>query len=215
MGLLNDSIEFARETLKHYDAGHNWSHSERVLKLSRKIRELENNGDLLVIDLSAVLHDIGDTKFHAGEEEDGGDMACEFLLSHGLEDEKAQQVRYIINHISFKKHFEEQVGRSIEFQIVQDADRLDAMGAIGIARAFNYGGYKNRAMYDPDFPLQAYGDTESYKKSEAPTINHFYEKLFKLKAMMNTNTGRRMAEERHEYMVGFVEKFKQEWQGLI
>jgi len=213
MGLLNDSIEFANDKLKHFDAGHNWSHAERVLKLSRKIRELENNGDLQVIELAAVLHDIGDSKFHTGEEEVGGNMAYEFLVNKGFDDGKAKQVRFIVNHISFKDHFEKEVSRSIEFQIVQDADRLDAMGAIGIARAFNYGGYKNRAMYDPDIPLKAYVDTESYKKSEAPTINHFYEKLFKLKEMMNTNTGRKMAEARHDYMVQFVDRFKAEWLG--
>jgi uncharacterized protein len=198
--------------LQEFDGGHDWSHTERVLNLAVKIREAEKDGDLLIIKLAAILHDIADTKFHSGKDEDGGDMAFEFLSDHGLEASKAEHVRNIINRMSFKHLSDSEHEESIEFQIVQDADRLDALGAIGIARAFNYGGYKNRSLYDPSIPPVRHSNTEAYKKSTAPTINHFYEKLFLLKDLMNTPSAKKMADERHSYMVEFVERFKAEWE---
>lgn len=213
MTLLEETIRFAKEKLEQFDAGHDWTHTSRVLSLARRIRELEGAGDKEVIEFAAVLHDIADTKFHQGSEEDGGNMASDFLVEKGFEPRRAEEVRYIINHLSFKKHFEKERAKSVEFQIVQDADRLDAMGAIGIARAFNYGGYKNRKMYDPEIPPENYESAEAYKSSDAPTLNHFYEKLFKLRDLMNTASGKKLARERHDYMVLFVDRFLKEWQG--
>lgn len=212
--ILAAASAFAKEKLEAFDAGHDWSHTKRVLSLAGRIQEEEKAGDREVIALSAILHDIADTKFHKGSETDGGDMAYAFLTGKGLSPEKAAHVRMIINHLSFKNRMEENQVDSIEFRIVQDADRLDAMGAIGIARAFHYGGYKNRALYDPGIPPREYRSAEEYKKSDAPTLNHFYEKLFLLKDLMNTATGKRMAQERHDYMTAFVERFLREWEGL-
>ncbi len=214
MDILTAAIEFAKIKLKAFDGGHDWSHTQRVLKLARVIRKSEGEGDPEIIDLSAVLHDIGDTKFHDGSEADGGNMAYDLLLENGLSRIKAEHVRKIINNISFKNRLEKEQVNTIEFRIVQDADRLDAIGAIGIARAFNYGGYKNRALYDPEIPPMEYKSAADYKNSPAPTINHFYEKLFLLKDMMNTGSGKRLANERHDYMVEFVARFKAEWNGL-
>lgn len=214
MSLNEACTEYAKSLLVSFDGGHAWSHTERVWKIARRIQEKEKAGDLEVIELAAILHDIADTKFHKGSEEDGGNMAYEFLIGEGLSQEKADHVRRIINNMSFKKRLEKDDINSLEFQIVQDADRLDAIGAIGIARAFNYGGFKNRALYDPDIELKTYQTIDAYKKSDAPTINHFYEKLFLLKDMMNTDTAKAMAEERHVYMEQFVKRFKREWEGL-
>ena len=205
MDLLQQTIAFAKTKLASFDGGHDWLHTERVLKMSQHIQQQEGSGDPEVIELAAVLHDIADTKFHDGAEADGGDMAYDFLVSKGLDNGKAGHIRKIINNISFRKRMEREEIDTIEFLIVQDADRLDAMGAIGIARAFNYGGYKNRPLYDPAIPLQAIPSS-----TPSPTLNHFYEKLFLLKDMMNTATGRELALERHLYMVEFVERFKQE-----
>ncbi len=217
MDLLHQTISFAKTKLASFDGGHDWLHTERVLNMARYICQREGAGDPEVIELAAVLHDIADTKFHDGAETDGGDMARDFLVSKGLDSEKAEHIRKIINNISFRKRMEREEIGTIEFQIVQDADRLDAMGAIGIARAFNYGGFKNRPLYDPAIPLQAIPLQEKQTPGEEksspspdPTLNHFYEKLFLLKDMMNTATGRELALERHRYMVEFVERFKQE-----
>ena len=215
MNLLDQTITFAKSKLASFDGGHDWLHTERVLKMAQHIQQQEGVGDPEVIELAAVLHDIADTKFHDGAETDGGDMAYDFLVSKGLDNWRAGHIRDIINNISFRKRMEQEAINTIEFQIVQDADRLDAMGAIGIARAFNYGGYKNRALYDPAVPLQAIPLKEKQtpgeeKGSPAPTLNHFYEKLFLLKDMMNTATGRELALERHRYMVEFVKRFEQE-----
>ena len=222
MDLLQQTIAFAKTKLASFDGGHDWLHTERVLNMSRYICQKEGAGDQEVIALAAVLHDIADTKFHDGAETDGGDMAYDFLMDKGLDSGKAEHIRKIINNISFRKRMEREEIGTIEFQIVQDADRLDAMGAIGIARAFNYGGFKNRPLYDPAIPLQAIPlqtiplqekknpGEERGSPSPAPTLNHFYEKLFLLKDMMNTATGRELALERHLYMVDFVKKFEQE-----
>ncbi|MFC2089292.1 HD domain-containing protein [Bacteroidota bacterium] len=213
MSLLDTSIEFVQSRLSGVDAGHDWTHIERVLALARHIQGSEQKGDLEIIELAVIFHDIADTKFHEGSENDGGNIAFTYLREKRYPAEKAEQIRDIINSISYKHSFENKPGQSIEFQIVQDADRLDAMGAIGIARAFSYGGFKQREMYNPDIPPKEYMNTEEYKKSSSPTINHFYEKLFKLKDLMNTETGKRLAAERHVYMVEFIKRFKEEWEG--
>lgn len=215
MDITSSAIEFAKQKLSAFDGGHDWYHTERVLNLARTIQKEEMAGDLQIIELSAILHDIADTKFHKGSEDDGGDIAFKFLIKQELSTEKAEHIRQIINNISFKKRLEKKNFTSIEYQIVQDADRIDAIGALGIARAFNYGGYKNRALFDPEIPVVEYKSMEEYKNSPAPTINHFYEKLFLLKDLMNTKSGKKIAEARHVYMEEFVARFMSEWEGEI
>jgi uncharacterized protein len=199
-----------KDTLADAEGGHNWYHIDRVCKMSRHIHEQEGAGDLLTIELAALLHDISDAKFNGGDEEKAERIAFEFLQAQGLDRERLEHIRTIIKYVSFKGGFPQDQIHSIEFQIVQDADRLDAIGAIGIARAFNYGGFKNRPIHDPSMPLQEYADPKAYHKSDAPTINHFYEKLLKLKDLMNTPTGKSIGEERHNYMLEFLETFYRE-----
>lgn len=209
--IIENTITFVKETLADAEGGHNWFHIERVWKTARFIREKEGKGDLLTIELAALLHDISDPKFNNGDEEKGARVAYGFLMKQGIEQERAKHIQAIIKHVSFKGGFPQDHINTIEFQIVQDADRLDAIGAIGIARAFNYGGFKNRPIHIPGMPLQEYKDSKAYHKSDAPTINHFYEKLLKLKDLMNTKSGKRMAKERHDYMLQFLDRFYSEW----
>jgi uncharacterized protein len=209
--LRDKTIAFVKETLKGAEGGHDWSHVERVRKLSSLIRDLEGKGDPEVIELSALLHDIADPKFHGGDGELGGQLAYNFLVREGMPEDRAEHIRTIIKYISFKGGIPQDRIHSIEFQIVQDADRLDAMGAIGIARAFHYGGFRNLPLYDPSVPVTSYRTEKEYRESRTPTLNHFYEKLLKLKDLMNTETGRAMALERHRYMVEFLECFLNEW----
>ena len=208
--LIEKTVAFVKEVLADAEGGHNWYHIERVWNMSRYIWDLEGHGDLLTIELAALLHDISDAKFNGGDEVLGCQLAFNFLSTLGVKRETAEHVQSIIKYVSYKGGFPQSHIRSIEFRIVQDADRLDAMGAIGIARAFNYGGFKNRLIYDPSIPLQDYKDSEAYHKSDAPTINHFYEKLLKLKDLMNTKTGREIALERHNYMLEFLDTFFKE-----
>ncbi|MCP4310452.1 MAG: HD domain-containing protein [Bacteroidetes bacterium] len=209
--IIRKTIEFVKETLADAEGGHDWFHIERVWKTARFIHSKEGAGDLLTIELAALLHDISDAKFNGGDDEEGSSMACDFLLKKEVDQEKVEHIRDIIKHVSFKGGFPQYHINTIEFQIVQDADRLDAIGAIGIARAFNYGGFKNRPIHNPEMPLQEYEDSLAYHLSDAPTINHFYEKLLKLKDLMNTRTGMLMAEERHNYMLRFLDRFYNEW----
>lgn len=209
--IVENTISYVKEILADAEGGHNWFHIERVWKTSLYIREKEGSGDLLTIELAALLHDISDAKFNGGDDNKGSRMALDYLVKQGIEKEKAKHIRDIIQHVSFKGGFPQDQINTIEFQIVQDADRLDAIGAIGIARAFNYGGFKNRPIHDPGMPLQEYSDSKAYHRSDAPTINHFYEKLLKLKDLMNTSTGKKLAAERHEYMLLFLDQFYREW----
>jgi uncharacterized protein len=206
--------DFVKETLNEAEGGHDWWHVYRVRKLAIRIGE-EENADLFVVQLAALLHDIADPKFNDGDEEIGPRLAREFLNRLEVAQEITDHVDAIIRNISFHKTFEHQNFNSLELQVVQDADRLDAIGAIGIARTFNYGGHKNFPLYDPDIKPETHQNKESYKKSQAPTLNHFYEKLFLLKDMMNTKTGKQMAEERHRFMEVFVERFLREWDGVV
>jgi uncharacterized protein len=209
--IIEKTITFVKETLAGAEGGHDWYHIERVWLTARYIHKREESGDLMTIELAALLHDISDAKFNGGDDEQGSRMAREFLMKQGVEQEVVEHIEAIIKHVSYKGGFSQDRISSIEFQIVQDADRLDAIGAIGIARAFNYGGFKNRPIHNPEMPLQEYNDSKAYHKSDAPTINHFYEKLLKLKDLMNTSTGKQMAEERHSYMLQFLDRFYQEW----
>lgn len=214
--LVEETIIFVKETLQGAEGGHDWFHIQRVFNNSILIARTEKV-DLLVVSLGALLHDIADAKFHDGDESVGPKMAKAFLESLGADKKTITHVVHIINHISYKNSLEKANRKkfsSLELEVVQDADRLDAIGAIGIARAFNHGGFKNRTMHDPSIPPNLKMSKSEYKKSTAPTINHFYEKLLLLKDKMNTKTGKQLAEERHRYMLGFLEQFFKEWNPL-
>ncbi|MEL6811563.1 MAG: HD domain-containing protein [Bacteroidota bacterium] len=208
------TVEFVKETLKGAEGGHDWFHMERVWKLAKRIAEAEEV-DHFVVELGALLHDIADSKFHNGNETLGPQLARQHLESLDVEEGVIAHVEKIIQHISFKGGNEAQKFRSPELDVIQDADRLDAIGAMGIARAFNYGGFKNRAIYDPAIPPNLNMTKEEYKKSTAPTINHFYEKLLLLKDRMNTQTGKSMAQHRHDFMAKYLEEFYKEWEGEV
>jgi uncharacterized protein len=210
--LVSKTIFFVKQKLENAEGGHDWFHIERVYKNALAISRNENC-DELVVKLSALLHDIADSKFHKGDETIGPKIAREFLASENVPEETILQVVNIINNISYKGGNFEKVYHSKELDIVQDADRLDAIGAIGIARTFNYGGFKNRPMYNPSIPPNLHMSKEEYKNSEAPTLNHFYEKLLFLKEKMNTETGKQIAEQRHHYMETFLSQFYAEWDG--
>lgn len=210
--LIDNTIEFVKVKLHNAEAGHDWFHMERVYKNSLLIAKHETC-DLEIVKLGALLHDIADSKFNNGDETIGPKVARTFLESEKADENVIQHVIKIIENISFKGGNFEKTFNSIELQIVQDADRLDAIGAIGIARTFNYGGFKNRQLYNPEIAPNFKMSKEEYKNSEAPTINHFYEKLLLLKDKMNTETGKKIAQERHKYMELFLEQFMAEWNG--
>ncbi len=207
--LIEDTKIFLKQQLKDAEGGHDYFHTERVLNNAVKIANGENC-NLLVVQLGALLHDVADSKFHDGDESKGPQIAREFLSKHEVDNEVIEQVISIIENISFKGGNFDQKFKSIELDIVQDADRLDAIGAVGIARTFNYGGFKNRALYSPEIEPNLTMTKEEYKKSDAPTINHFYEKLLLLKDKMNTETGKKIAQERHQFMELFLENFFEE-----
>lgn len=210
--IIDATIEFVKKELTGAEGGHDWWHIERVWKNAKLIAENENI-NLLVVELAALLHDIADAKFHDGDESIAPRKAREFLETVCVEPKIINHVENIIKHISFKGGNFNVDFRSTELAVVQDADRLDALGAIGIARAFNYGGFKHREIYNPEIPPDLQMDRETYKKSTAPTINHFYEKLLLLKDRMNTLAGKKLAEERHEFMQKFLHQFYMEWDG--
>ncbi|WP_348798215.1 HD domain-containing protein [Flavobacterium adhaerens] len=210
--LINKTILFVKDKLANAEGGHDWFHIQRVYKNAILIANGENC-DETVVKLGALLHDIADSKFYEGDETIGPKIAREFLENEAVPENIITQVVQIITNISFKGGNHEKVFSSVELDIVQDADRLDAIGAIGIARAFNYGGFKNRAMYNPEIAPKLNMTKEEYKNNQAPTINHFYEKLLLLKDKMNTKTGKQIAQNRHEYMQGFLAQFYAEWEG--
>jgi len=211
--LLEKTTAFVKTTLKGAEGGHDWFHTKRVLENARLIAKGEPV-NLLIVELAALLHDIADAKFHDGDETVGPKLAFAFLDGEGLEPATTEHICNIIKYMSFKNSFEDgNTFQSNEMQVVQDADRLDAIGAIGIARAFNYGGYKNREMYNPDIPPNLKMTKTAYKKSQSPTINHFYEKLLLLKDRMHTKTGKKIAKKRHQFLVGYLEQFFAEWEG--
>tara|TARA_B100000315_G_C14396048_1_gene504271 strand:+ start:45 stop:701 length:657 start_codon:yes stop_codon:yes gene_type:complete len=205
---------FVQQELANAEGGHDWFHIERVYKNALLIAE-EEDVNLDIIALGALLHDIADAKFHQGDETVGPKKAKQFLQQQNVESATIEHVIKIIEHISFKGGNFQQQFHSKELAIVQDADRLDALGAIGIARTFNYGGFKNRKLYDPSIAPKLNMTKEEYKKGENPTINHFYEKLLLLKDRMNTQKGKQIAQERHLFMEKFLEQFYAEWEGKV
>jgi uncharacterized protein len=211
--IIEETIAFVKETLKGAEGGHDWFHIQRVFKNTLLIAK-DEKVDVLVVSLGALLHDIADAKFNGGDETVGPRMAQEFLSALEVNKKVLDHVVKIIENISFKSSLDKKKRfASKELQVVQDADRLDAIGAIGIARAFNYGGFKNRELYNPEIAPNLQMTKEEYKKSKAPTINHFYEKLLLLKDKMNTESGKKLAEERHQFMLGYLEQFYKEWNG--
>lgn len=203
---------FVKETLANAEGGHDWWHIYRVWNNAKLINKTEK-ADELVVELAALLHDIADSKFHNGDEEIGPLTAGNFLKTLNVDADVILHVQQIIRHMSFKAGLGEKLFHSKELAVVQDADRLDAIGAIGVARAFSYGGFKNRALYDPGIEPNLNMSKEEYKNSTAPTINHFYEKLLLLKDKMNTDTGKRIALERHHFMENYLQQFYAEWEG--
>jgi uncharacterized protein len=212
MPLLDKTILFVKQKLENAEGGHDWFHIERVYKNAILIAK-DEKCDEIVVKLGALLHDIADSKFHNGDETVGPKVAREFLESQNVPEEIISHVINIIENISFKGGNFDKKFTSKELEIVQDADRLDAIGAIGIARTFNYGGFKNRQLYNPEILPNLTMSKEEYKNSESPTLNHFYEKLLLLKDKMNTETGKKIAQERHIYMETFLEQFHLEWNG--
>ncbi|MBB3123267.1 uncharacterized protein FHS04_000764 [Mesoflavibacter sabulilitoris] len=211
--IIEATKTFVKTTLKDAEGGHDWFHTERVYNNALLISKGETV-DELVVALGALLHDIADSKFNDGDDTVGPKIAGEFLMKQNVSTKVINHVIKIIENVSFSSNIDNASAfKSKELEVIQDADRLDALGAIGIARTFNYGGFKNRALYNPDIKPNLNLTKDEYKKSTAPTINHFYEKLLLLKDKMNTKTGRKIAEERHNYMVDFLKQFYAEWHG--
>lgn len=197
--IINNTEQFAISNMEGHDGGHDWWHLHRVRQLSLYIQKSERTGDPLVVEIAALLHDTGDSKFRTGPESVHEDRIRQFLETSGLERSAIEKIVNINRNISFSKGVSAGTVTD-EFRIVQDADRLDAIGAIGIARAFNYGGFRNRPVWDPE-------------NTSDTTVQHFYDKLLRLKDMMNTNTGSKLAINRHNYLEEFLKRFFEEWQG--
>ncbi|HEY4651507.1 MAG TPA: HD domain-containing protein [Pontibacter sp.] len=210
--IIDKTAAHVQHLLSGEGSGHDWWHIQRVWNNARMIAAGEQADDFIV-ELAALLHDIGDHKFHGGDETVGPRMAADWLQQLQVTDDIIQQVCTIISELSFKGAGTSSAMSSLEGQIVQDADRLDAIGAIGIARTFAYGGYKNREIYNPTIAPVLHDSFEAYKNNTAPTINHFYEKLLLLKERMHTRTARTIARERHRFMEAYLEQFYAEWEG--
>jgi len=210
--IIDKTILFVKETLQDAEGGHDWFHIQRVFNNAKLIAKGEHANDFIIA-LGALLHDIADSKFHDGDETIGPKKATEFLLLQDVDSAVIEHVVQIIKNISFKGGRVKRTFSSIELDVVQDADRLDAIGAIGIARCFNYGGFKNRELYNPEIKPNLNMSKHEYKTNAAPSINHFYEKLLLLKDTMNTKSGKRIASERHTFMEVYLKQFYAEWDG--
>jgi len=211
--IIEHTVAFVKEKLISAEGGHDWFHIERVYKNALLISKTEDV-DIFIISLAALLHDIADSKFHNGDETIGPKIAHDFLVAQAVEKDSIKHIVDIIKNCSFKGGNFTSSFASKELSVIQDADRLDAIGAIGIARCFNYGGFKERMLYDPTTMPNLRMSKEEYKNSTAPSINHFYEKLLLLKDQMNTKTGKQMAADRHDFMLQFLEQFYAEWEGV-
>ena len=207
--VIAKTIEFIKQKLQGEGSGHDWWHIYRVHKTSLEIAR-DEGANLFVVELGALLHDIADWKFTNGDEEEGGRQSRIWLESLGVPQEIINHVCNIVNNIGFKGG-KGQLMSTIEGKVVQDADRLDAIGAIGIARTFAYAGHKGREIYNPDISPKTDQSKEEYRDSSTPAINHFYEKLLKLKDLMNTKMGRELAQKRHEFMKLYLNEFYEEW----
>ena len=209
--LIEFTFRFVKERLSGAESGHDYFHVERVYKTAMWLCE-GMEVDTKVVALGALLHDIADPKFHGGDENLALTISRDFLLSQKVDEATIEEVLFIIKHISFKNREQAPKELPIELKIVQDADRLDALGAIGIARTFNFGGYKGSPMHDPKLAPRLSMSKEEYKKSEGTTLNHFHEKLFLLKDMLHLERSKSMAAARHAFMEEFVQRFLSEWE---
>ncbi len=203
--------QFVKGSLAEAESGHNFQHIERVRKMARYLQSKEG-GNAFVIEMAALLHDISDAKFNGGNESLGAQKSREFLLELGLKNAEVEEIAYLVEHCSYKGGRGKKAD-NLELQILQDADRLDAIGAVGIARTFHYGGYKNAVIYDPDQKPKKEQSLAEYRKERGTTINHFYEKLLQLKNGMHTRSAKKIAEQRHQFMLTFLDQFYQEWEG--
>jgi|SaaInlLV_10m_DNA_2_1039722.scaffolds.fasta_scaffold06569_2 uncharacterized protein len=211
--IIKKTADHVKSLFLGESSGHDWWHIYRVWKTASTIAKNESNVDSFVIELAALLHDISDHKFNGGDLEAGPRIAREWLLSVGVDSSISEHVAKIVSQISFKVANVSSAMSTKEGAIVQDADRLDAIGAIGIARTFAYGGHKGHEMYDPAIKSQMHDSFESYSSNKSPTINHFYEKLLLLKGLMNTKAAKNIADKRHKYMQDYLERFYNEWEG--
>lgn len=213
--VLTETTEHVKSILQGESSGHDWWHILRVRNNAMQIASKEKESDIFVVELAALLHDIADWKFHDGNEKAGSIAAQKWLETQNVDPDTIRKVCKIIDEVSFKGAGVKTTPSSLEGKIVQDADRLDAIGAIGIARTFAYGGKAAREIYNPEIKPETHNSFEQYKNSKGHTINHFYEKLLLLKDLMNTDTGRKMSEERHKYMLDFLNRFYKEWDGNL
>ncbi len=210
--IILKTTDFVKHKLADTESGHDWLHIERVYQNALQL--IENTScDRTVVLIAVLVHDLNDTKFQKGKETEILEEISSFLLKTGLCPEKLEHIKTIINNLSFRHSFGNSIDKSLEFQIVQDADRLDAIGAIGIARAFSYGGFKQRPFYTENPAAIQHESSTSYQKSKAATINHFYEKLLLLKDQMNTEKAKAIAEKRHQFMFDFLAQFEAEKTG--
>lgn len=212
--LVRKTAEHVKELMSGEASGHDWWHVHRVWQMAKRLGG-ESDADMLTVELAALLHDIADWKFNDGDKEAGPRAARKWLETIGAEPDVIDHVAEIIATVSFEGAGVVDKPATLEAEIVQDADRLDAIGAIGIGRTFAFGGARGREMHNPDIDPQLHDSFESYKKSASPTINHFYEKLFLLRDRMNTPAAREIADERHRYMEHFVARFRSEWDGTL
>lgn len=203
---------YVQKALENSEKGHDWWHIYRVWKIAKVICQTENV-DQFVVELGALLHDIADSKFNGGNEEIGPLMAKSFLQKENLESEIIERVVYIVRNVSYRGNTQKIKSDNMEFKIVQDADKLDGMGAIGIARCFNFGGFMNREIYNPNIKPIKNMSKEEYKNNIGTSINHFYEKLLLLPELMHTKTGKKMAKDRRVFMVKYLKRFFAEWEG--
>ena len=208
--IINATKSYVKRHMNVYEPGHDWSHIERVCKMAKRIGK-EERADTFVVELAALLHDVADWKFHGNEA--GPKTARKWLETNSVEPETISHVVQIIEDISFKGARVKNKINTIEGKVVQDADRLEALGAIGVARAFSYGGYKNRPLYDPEIKPLLHTTARQYENNNSTTITHFYEKLLLLKGMMNTKTGKKLAERRDRFMKMYLKEFLREWKG--
>ena len=202
-----------RKKFEKEGTGHDWWHVKRVCMNAGAIAKKEKGADVFIVQLGALLHDIADYKFHNGDETAGGRIAKEWLVSAGADMDTVGKVVHIVDNVSFKGLGVASRMRLLEGKIVQDADRLDAIGAIGIARAFAYGGYKGKPIFDPAGKVQKHATFAQYKKGTDSSVHHFYEKLMHLKDLMNTRAGKAMAQKRHAFLVAYLKEFHAEWEG--
>lgn len=212
--IIKNIADLVKEKLFNEGTGHDWFHVERVWKLAKLIAGMESSSqqkvNLLLVEAAALLHDIEDWKF-SGDEQASSREAAKILTNLGVKEENIKKITQIIDQVTFKGAGVDTTPSTIEGQIVQDADRLDALGAIGIARAFAYGGHKNRPIYDPKVKPAKHDSFEAYKKHKGTTINHFYEKLLRLKDLINTKSAKKIASQRHQFILDFLDQFFKEW----